>query len=156
MVDCKAHERTQGHVQRLKRFTSPSPEGDSSNPTPSTSQTPADRALSEDALRALLISATPDPHQARYPPGHPNHNVYGNPTSHGRFGSPAAGGILDWGLYELENTVADPTPQEQLFSDISQATLQLLNEDISDFEVDDVSDSDDGAGMFFAYVCSRL
>jgi len=131
---------------------SPSPEGDSSNPTPSTStsQTPTGYALSEDALRALLISATPDPHQARYPLGHPNHNLYGNPrpSSPGRSGSSAAGGILDWGLYELENTLADPTPQDQLFSDISQATLQFLNEDISDFEADDFSDSDDGAGIF--------
>lgn len=121
---------------------------DSSNPTPSTStsQTPSGHALSEDALRALLISATSDPHQARYPLGHPNHNVYVNRASPG---SPRAGGILDWGLYQLENTLADPTPQDQLFSDISQATLQFLNEDISDFKADDFSDSDDGAGMSF-------
>ena len=140
VADCKAHEHTQGHAQGLKRFT------DSSNPTPSTStsQTPSGHVLSEDALHALLISATSDPHQARYPLGHPNHSIYIN---HASPGSPQAGGTLDWGLYQLENTLADPTPQDQVFSDISQVMVQFLNEDISDFKPDNFSDSDDGASM---------
>jgi len=101
---CKAHERTQGHVRGL-RTTS--------------------RALTEDALRALLISATSQPNQPRYPLGHPNQNVYGDPMSHSRS---ATGAAFNWG-HEIENTIAEPTPQ-----DISQATLEFLNEDISDFE----------------------
>jgi hypothetical protein len=133
----------------------PSPEVDSSNPTPSTStsQAPANRALTEDALRALLVSATFQPDQPRYPPGHPNLNFYSEPNflaPHSRSGSPP-GAILDWGLYESENTIADPTSQEQLVNDISQATLAFLNEDISDFEVDDLSDSDNDAGTFFEH-----
>jgi hypothetical protein len=90
--------------------------------------------LTEDALRALLISATSQPNQPRYPLGHPNHNIYSDPnfsSSRGRSGSPATGAILNWGLYEIENTIADPTPQEHLLNDISQATLEFLNQDIS-------------------------
>ena len=134
------------------------PEGDGrlGNPAPSTStsQASTNRALTEDALRALLISATSQPHQHRYPPSHPNHNIYGDPTSHSRSGSPATGtGTgFNWNLYEIEDTIADPTPQEQLFSDISQATLEFLNEDISDFEDDGgLSDSDNDDGMYSAY-----
>ncbi|KAF8957514.1 hypothetical protein BDZ97DRAFT_2079129 [Flammula alnicola] len=150
-ADCKAHESTQGHIQRL-RLKSPSPEDVRGNPTPSTStsQAPTNRALTEDALRALLVSATSQRDQPLYPPGHPNLNVYGDPnflTSHSRSDSPATGAILDWGLYEFENTIADPTPQDQLLDDISQATLAFLNEDISDFEVDDPSDSDNDAEL---------
>lgn len=56
------------------------------------------------------------------------------------------------GLYEIENTIADPTPQERLLNDISQATLEFLNEDISDFEDDgDLSDSDNDAGTCSSY-----
>ena len=130
------------------------PEGDSRNPTPSTSNSQAstNRVLSEDALHALLISATSQPNQPRYPLDHPNYNVYGDPTSHSRSGSPANGAGFNWGLYEIENTIADPTPQEQLLSDISQATLEFLNEDISDFEDDgDLSDSENDDGTCSAY-----
>lgn len=153
-ADCKAHERTQGHVQRLRnfKFKSPLPEGDGRNLTSSTttSQASTNRALTEDALRALLISATSQPNQPRYSLGHPNHNVH-DPT-HSRSGSPATSAGFNWGLYEIENTIADPTPQERLLNDISQATLEFLNEDISDFEDDgDLSDSDNDAGTCSSY-----
>ena len=126
------------------------PQGDGRNPTPSTSTSEAstNRALTEDALRALLVSASSQPNQPRYPLSHPNQNVYGDPMSHSRSASaasPATGTGFNWGLYEIENTIADPTPQEQLLNDISQATLEFLNEDISDFEDDDASDSDNDA-----------
>ena len=142
-ADCKAHERTQGHVRGLRNFKSPLPEGDGSNPTlsTSTSQASTNRAWTEDALRALLISATSQPNQPRYPLSHPNQNVCGDPMLHSRSGSPATGAGFNRGLYEIENTIADPTPH-----DISQATLEFLN-DISDFKDDgDLSDSDKDAG----------
>jgi hypothetical protein len=89
----------------------------------STSQASTNRALTEDAL---LISATPQPNQPRYPlGGHPNHNVHSDPT-HSRSGSPATSAGFNWGLYEIESTIADPTPQEWLLNDISQATLEFL------------------------------
>jgi len=153
-ADCKAHECTQGHVQRLRNFKSPLPKGDSRNPTASTSTSQASTncVLTEDALHALLISATSQPNQPRYPLSHPNHNIYADPTSHSGSGSPATGAGFNWGLYEIENMIADPTPQEQLLNDISQATLEFLNEDISDFEDDgDLSDSDNDAGTCSAY-----
>ena len=153
VADCKAHECTQGHIQRLRRFKSPSPDVDNSNPTlsTSTSQAPTNCALTEDALHALFVSAIFQPDQPHYPPGHPNLNLYSKPNflapHSGRSGSPPDT-ILDWGLYESENTIADPISQEQLVNDISQATLAFLNEDISDFKVDDLLDSDNDASTF--------
>lgn len=82
--DCKAHECSQGHIQRLRRFKkSLSPEVDSSNPmlSTSTSQALTNHALTKDALRALLVSATFKPAQPRYPHSHPNLNLYSEPNS---------------------------------------------------------------------------
>jgi len=97
------------------------PQGDSRNPMPSTSTSEAstNHALTEDALRAFLVSASSQPNQPRYPLGHPNQNVYGDPMSHSRSASaasPATSTGFNWGLYEIENMITDPTPQEQLLN----------------------------------------
>lgn len=100
--------------------------------------------LTEDALCALLISATSQPNQPCYPLSHPKHNIYGDLTLHNTgSGSPATGAGFNQGLYEIDNTIVDPTLQGQLLNNISQAMLEFLNEDISDFKDNgDLSNSD--------------
>ena len=140
--NCKAHDETQVHLEAVSAFENPPPPDEDSdnrgNSGSTSAQIPTHDLLTEDALRALVVSLTAQPHQSPYPPGHPL--VYGEPnfpTSPGP--SPATG--VNWTLYEtLEDTVADQTFEVQLAQDIAQATLDFLNGDDSDFDACEPSD----------------
>ena len=130
-------------MRRLQRFDAEINSAARGNPTQSTSQVPSplDSLILEDALRALLASASSQPNQPLYRPGHPN--VYAEPNfpASARSSSPVTG--IDWNLLEAyEDPVPDQekSPQDQLRENLCQATLDFLNYDrVSDFG--DPSDS---------------
>jgi len=138
--NCKAHNETQVHKDAIVAFDNgpPSEDDNRGNSGSTSAQIPTHDLLTEDALRALVVSLTAQPHQPLYPSGHPL--VYGEPnfpTSPGP--SPATG--VNWTLYEtLEDTVAEQSFEVQLTQDIAQATLDFLNDDDSDFDPCEPSD----------------
>ena len=100
--DCQRHEGRQEHT-----FDAEVNSAARGNSTQLTSQVPSplDSVILEDALRALLASASSQPNQPLYLPGHPN--VYGEPNfpTSARSPSPVTG--IDWNLLEAYE---DPVP----------------------------------------------
>jgi hypothetical protein len=127
------------------------------NPT-ANAQVPTHDLLTEDGLRALIVSLTGQPNQPLYPPGHPV--TYGEPnfTAHARSPSPATG--INWALYEtLEETSAEKPFQLQLAEDIAQATLNFLNGSDSEFggdELSNVESSSDSSKSTFSSLILML
>jgi len=146
--NCKGHDATQVHKDAIQTHEAVPP-----NPTANT-HLPTHDLLTEDGLRALLVSLTGQPNQPLYPPGHPV--TYGDPnfTAHARSPSPATG--INWALYEtLEETSAERPFEVQLAEDIAQATLSFLNGSDSEFGDDELSNmessSDSSKSIFLKY-----
>ena len=117
---------------------------------------PTHDLLTEDALRALVVSLTAQPQQPAYPPRHPL--VFGEPnfpnSQSSPERSPATG--INWALYEtLEDTVAEQPFEDQLTQDIAQATLDFLNDNDSDFESCEASDIHSSKSFIFFYFLIR-
>ena len=145
--NCKTHNSTNAHKVAVENFDKEPLSSDEDenrmNPTTSGPQIPTHALLTEDALRALLTSLCAHPHQPPYPAEHPL--VYGEPNSPMSPGSPGPSPAtgLNWNLYEaLEDTHAERSYEDQLREDITQATLDYLNGDISDLEDGERSDAE--------------
>ena len=137
--NCKAHDETQVHQEAISHFENPPQDHDNrENPWKSSPRIPTHDLLTEDALRALVVSLSAQPHQPPYPSDHPL--VYGEPNFHTSPGPSLVTGV-NWTLYEtFEDTVADQSFEVQLTQDIAQATLDFLNGEDSDFEACEPSD----------------
>jgi hypothetical protein len=77
--NCKGHDATQVHKDAIKTHEAVPPFADETrgNPT-ANAHVPTHDLLTEDGLRALLVSLTGQPNQPLYPPGHPV--TYGDPN----------------------------------------------------------------------------
>jgi hypothetical protein len=132
--NCKAHDETQVHQEAIRSFENPPSR--TSSP-----RNPTHDLLTEDALRALVVSLTAQPHQPPYPSGQPL--FYGEPNFPSSQLSPGPSPLtgVNWTLYEtFEDTVAEQSFEVQLTQDIAQATLDFLNGEDSDFEACEPSD----------------
>lgn len=137
--NCKAHDATQVHKDAITTHEAVPPFADETRGKPTANaHVPTHDLLTEDGLRALLVSLTGQPNQPLYPPGHPV--TYGEPnfTAHARSPSPATG--INWALYEtFEETSAERPFEVQLAEDIAQAMLSFLNGSDSEFGDDELS-----------------
>ena len=153
--NCKGHDATQVHKDAIKthealpHFTNET----RGNPTANT-RLPTHDLLTEDGLRALLVSLTGQPNQPLYPPGHPAVTYRDDApdfTAHARSPSPATG--INWTLYEtLEETSAERPFEVQLAEDIAQATLSFLNgsdSELGDDELSNMESSSDSSKFIF-------
>ena len=144
--NCKAHDDTKVHKDAIAIFDnkleSPSSDDDNRGNSGTTGprRIPTHEVLTEDALRALVVSLTAQPHQPPHPPGNPL--IYGKPDfPTGGSPGPSSATHVEWTLYEtLEETVAEQSFEVQLSQDIAQATLDFLNGDDSDFDACEPSD----------------
>lgn len=147
--NCPTHEKTQKHQDALKAAQNPRLPSPSARPPHITHQT-----VSEDALRALLASASSRPQQPLYPHGHPL--LYGEPNfpNHPQSPPPVTG--INWGVYStFEDTQADLSPEALLRAQVCQATLDYLNGDsgnISDFDNEGPDDDDDDGMVIFFFL----
>jgi hypothetical protein len=126
--NCKAHDETQVHQDAITTFeNTPHPDDDNrANSWKGSPRIPTHDLLTEDALRALVVSLTAQPQQRPYPPGHPL--VYGEPnfpTSQSSPGpSPVTG--VNWTLYQtLEETVAEQSTSTTLVTSL-MVTIKVI------------------------------
>ena len=143
--NCKAYDETQIHQDAIRIFENPPPVNDNNhaNSDKSIPQYPTHDLLTEDAIRALVVSLTAQPKQLPYLPGHPLVPNSQSSPEH----SPATG--VNWAVYEtLEDTVAEQPFDVQLTQDIAQATLDFLNGNDSDFEFCEASDIQSSKSLF--------
>jgi hypothetical protein len=131
----KDHEKTTKHIEALADFEeqlSNAASGSSSSHPPVISN----QAVTDDALRALLASATANPSQPLYhddhpliPPATPDHSgSWQGPHS------PVTG--INWNLLEAtENTMLETSPLQEYIQRVSQASLDFINGDLSEDEL---------------------
>ncbi|KAF8164203.1 hypothetical protein BJ912DRAFT_1150335 [Pholiota molesta] len=148
--NAKKHEQSQVHQNALLAFTHETSTSLRGSLTQSQEDQGATlRALSNDALRALLASGTSNPSQPLYPPTSGSYNSYGEPnfpdSLAGSQGLAASPPRMNWLAYEaLEDTTAQVSPSDQLHQSIFQKTLDFLNNgNLSDFSEEECPDSPD-------------
>ncbi|PPQ76395.1 hypothetical protein CVT26_015365 [Gymnopilus dilepis] len=124
--NCARHEGTKVHRDAL---------GDPAEPQLGGlhSQAVNNGVVFEDALRSFLLSASNDFSQPLYPPNHPSLPTACDRAQ--RSPSPVTG--IDWNILEAlgEETSFEPSPMQEAFSRIAQASLDFLNSDLSDDEL---------------------
>jgi len=141
--NCMTHEALQEHQGALAHSRNTPDATSSTHPQAGSSYPQNSRELVlEDALRSLLRSATAQPTQPLYPPSHPS--VVHSADLPAAIGTSQATGI-DWGVsHMLEDHVLEASPLEQAAAEISQATFNFLNGDISEDEDDEIEVPDSG------------
>ncbi|KAF8803001.1 hypothetical protein BYT27DRAFT_7110917 [Phlegmacium glaucopus] len=132
----KDHERSGKHIEALADF-----QEQLSNATPTASGSSgsypliSNQAVADDALRALLASATGNPSQHLYRDDHPL--VPPSPDHSGSWQgplSPVTG--INWNLLEAtENTILESSPLQEYIQSVSQASLDFINGDLSEDEL---------------------
>ncbi|KAF8197056.1 hypothetical protein BJ912DRAFT_923160 [Pholiota molesta] len=144
--NAKQHENSNTHRNAVLAHNES--EASSSNhrgsPTESTEQATTLRALTNDAVRALLASGTSNPAQPLYPLTSSNVS-YGEPNFPSSHDSSIAASPprMNWLAYSaLEDTTVQQTPSDELYQSIFQKTLDFLNNgDLSDFSQEERPDS---------------
>uniref|UniRef100_A0A8H7XVA1 Uncharacterized protein n=1 Tax=Psilocybe cubensis TaxID=181762 RepID=A0A8H7XVA1_PSICU len=131
------HFNTTKHQTALQAFHTK----EKSSASSQTSLPPVNKSLLlEDALRAILVSASRQPHQPLYPANDPRLSRVSAAPSSTTLSTVSPLTRIDWNLFNDDEIMSDPSPIDFASAQICQATLDFLN---SNNESDG---SDDGGG----------
>ena len=131
---CKQHEETDKHQQALQQYHRPSTE---STQTPARGYHPStlDEVIIDDAVRALLASATSDPSEhPLYPDDHPSLPSDTDFDNNSYSPSPVTG--INWGLYAAREDPQVPlSPIQEALAYVAETSLNFLDGDLSEDEL---------------------
>jgi len=152
---CKQHEQTEKHQEALRNYHRPS----TSTQTPGYLPATLDEVVIDDAVRALLASATsnPDEHPL-YPPDHPSLPLDTDFENNACSPSPVTG--INWGLYAArEDPQVSLSPIQEALAYVAETSLHFLDGNLSEDELVErlsVDSSSLSSGMSYNAVSLKM